>query len=119
MQLTPTIAQPPAMPAAASPLGSGLLRLSTILRTPPVSDEQAVPPSNGQQAVDSAAAATATAPVADASLATKLLGNVGSTQQRYLQNQQVIGLIAQAVSERISSIGSQAWAMLRGKPLDG
>lgn len=116
MQLTPTIAQPPTLPAVTTPLGSGLLRLSTILRSPPVSEDQAAPAATGQQAVDGAAAATA--PVADATLATKLFGNVGSTQQRYLENQQVIGMISHALGERIAHIGSQAWAMLRGAPLD-
>jgi hypothetical protein len=119
MQLSPTIAQPPALSAASnSPLGSGLLRLSTILRTPPISADQAAPaPSEQQQAVDAAAAASA--PAADANLATKLFGNVGTTQQRYLENQQVIGLISQALGDRISQIGSQAWAMLRGTKVDG
>jgi hypothetical protein len=90
MQLTAMIAQPP--PAAGN---SPLLRLHTILRTPPLP-----------------ASAGATQP----SLGASLLGGVATKQNAYLANQQLLGEISSALGARLSDIGTKAWAMLRGAP---
>jgi hypothetical protein len=111
MQLTPLIAQPPAAPP---PADSGLLRLTTTLRTPPVSADQAVDAVDAVDAGPAAIAAAATG-LDDAGIAARVLGKVGSRQQRYLENQQLLGMVSAVLGERISHIGSQAWAMLRGR----
>jgi hypothetical protein len=69
--------------------------------------------------VASQLAPTAVTPIAaaveEASLGQQVLGKVGLTQQRYLQNQQLLSAITAAVGDRISQVGASAWALLRGK----
>lgn len=66
----------------------------------------------------SAAAAhpvTVAQPLEDASFAQKLLGNVGSSQNRFLQNQQLLGAVSSAIGARVSYIAQTALALLKGE----
>ena len=109
MQLTATPPPTPvaaATPPAPAPTSSPLGQLTAILRgTPPA---EAAPP-----------ATAPAAPVQEASTGQQLLGKVGTAQNRYLANQQLLGAISHALTERISYIGSQAWAILRGTASTG
>jgi hypothetical protein len=96
----PSSATPP--PPSSSPLDALKRAIAPKVEAPPA------------QAVASEPAVAPDAPVADASFAQKLLGNVGSKQQRYLENLQVIGLVSQEFTQRISQVGSHVWSMLRG-----
>ncbi|MCB0878530.1 MAG: hypothetical protein KDC46_06070 [Thermoleophilia bacterium] len=107
MQLIRTIAQPPTANVAPAPMPKVL----TTLRADPIVAQQAAP--QNEQAAPPAQA-PAPAPVEDASFAAKMFGRVGEQQNRFLYNQQLLGAISHALTERIASIGSQAWALLNG-----
>jgi hypothetical protein len=107
------IAQPP-MPTA-SPSINPFLPILTTLRAKPVDASHAAPPSTAASAASAAATSSpATVVEPEPTLGAKLLAGVGSKQNQYLANQQMLGLITAALGQRLSQIGTQAWAMLRG-----
>ncbi len=112
MQLTSTPPMPVAAPAAApapvpaaapAPEPSTMSKVMSVLRGTPEPDAAATPP-----------AAAPSAPVEEANFGQQLLGKVGLSQNKYLANQQLLGAISQALTQRIGMIGSHAWAILRG-----
>lgn len=60
------------------------------------------------------AAAPVTQPVEDAGFAASLLGKVGQAQERFIANQHVLGEITGLLGARLSQIGSNVMALLRG-----
>lgn len=93
MQLAPTLTGMPGLQSLASLTG-----VSTPRATPPV--------------LGTASASTA-AP-GEAQLAAHMLGGIGAAQHRALEGQQLIGAVSALFSARMSQIGSQLWASLRG-----
>jgi hypothetical protein len=57
---------------------------------------------------------TSTTAVTEASLGQQVLGKVGSAQNRYLANQQLLGAVSHALTDRFAAIGRNVWSMLRG-----
>lgn len=77
---------------------------------------QAAPSSAAESAAAAAAAASGSASpaVEEASLSQRLLGKVGSAQQRSLENQQMLGAISAMFGARLSMIGSHVMRLLKG-----
>ena len=55
-------------------------------------------------------------PVEDASFAAKLFGKVGTSQNRYLANQQVLGQITAVLGARLTQSFGNIFRMLKGGP---
>jgi hypothetical protein len=56
----------------------------------------------------------ASQPQPQASVGALLLGKLGGAQQRAVESQQLIGAVSQMFTQRMSTIGHNVWALLRG-----
>lgn len=108
MQLAPLVAQPSTAPPADA--ASPFLRMTSILRTAPLPAEDGT----------TAATAAGRGPLAPAQLASEpslpssLFASVVAKQSSYVANQQLLGAISAAFGARLSQVGAEAWALLRG-----
>ncbi len=108
MQLSAVLAQPP-VAAQAGP--SPFLNVLTTLRGPRPAASEAAPPAAASAAAASIAAAVE---ASQPSLGQKLLGGVAESQNKYLQNQQMLAVISASLGARFSMIAKGVWAHLRG-----
>ncbi len=107
MQLGPTLAQPAGAPSGPSPFLSVLTTLRgerpPASQAAPLERQVAAPPIQGPPEEP------------QASLGATLLGNVATSQNRYLANQQVLGELSAALGARFSHVAKSVWSMLRGE----